>query len=117
MLDSAGSAIKGFEEIGSSMSRKFKKKPSAPGYLNEFRDSRAGTCLKGVSRASSSIVRAPIHAGMAFTQGLHNAPKIWGDRTVRPLEAFSNFPSGVKAGGKVSALMSQLEHAFGYLSR
>ncbi|KAJ5812656.1 hypothetical protein N7474_008957 [Penicillium riverlandense] len=100
MLDSAGSAIKGFEEIRSSMSRKFKRKSSAPGYFNQFRDSRTGACLKGMSRASSSLVRAPIHVGVAFTQGLHNAPKIWGDRTVRPLETFSDFPSGVKAGGK-----------------
>jgi hypothetical protein len=114
MLDSAGAAIKGFEEIRSSMSWKFKKKKSAPGSFNQFRDSRAGTCLKGMSRASSSLVRAPIHVGVAFTQGLHNAPKIWGDRTVRPLEAFSDFPSGVKAGGKVSALVSKLEYAWGY---
>jgi hypothetical protein len=96
------------------MNRKFKKKPSAPGYFNQFRDSRAGTCLKGMSRASSSLVQAPVHVGMAFTQGLHNAPKIWGDSTVRPLEEFSDFPSGMKAGGKVSALMSQLEYAWGY---
>ena len=115
MLDSAESAIKGFEEIGSSMSRNFKEKSSAPGHVNAFRDSRAGICLKGMSRASSSLVRAPIHVGIEFTRGLHNLPKIWGDRTVRPLQAFSDFPSGVKAGGKVSALMSQqLKHVYGY---
>ncbi|KAJ6107462.1 UDP-glucosesterol transferase [Penicillium sp. IBT 18751x] len=38
--------------------------------------------------------------GMAFTQGLHNAPSIWGDNAIRPLETVRDFPSGLKAGGK-----------------
>ncbi|KAJ6107463.1 hypothetical protein N7523_008786 [Penicillium sp. IBT 18751x] len=43
MIDSTGSAIKGLGEIGSSMSRNFKKEPSIRADGNHFRDSRAGT--------------------------------------------------------------------------
>ncbi|KAJ5765727.1 hypothetical protein N7520_005286 [Penicillium odoratum] len=107
IVDSAGSAIKGFKYIGSSISRNFKTNSFAPGDGNYFRDSRAGTCLKGIGLASSSLVRAPVHVGMALTQGLHNAPKIWGDRTVRSLQNVHDFPSGLKAGCKVSILQSQ----------
>jgi hypothetical protein len=84
------------------MSRNFESSTRADG--NHFRDSRAGTCLKGICRASSTLVRAPVHMAMALTQGLHNSPKIWGDQTVRPLETVRDFPSGLKSGGRVSNL-------------
>jgi hypothetical protein len=101
MLDSAGSAIQGFENIASSVARNFKSKPKAPGHGNRFRDSRAGVCLKGMTRISASLVRAPVHMGLALTEGLHNTPKIWGDGTVRPLDGIDDLPSGLKAGSKV----------------
>lgn len=104
MIDSTGSAMKGLGEIVSSMSSNFKKEPSILADGNHFRDSRAGTCLKGICRTSSTLVRAPIHMGVAFTQGLHNAPSIWGDNEIRPLESVRDFPSGLKAGAKVSTL-------------
>ncbi|KAJ6085371.1 hypothetical protein N7499_005000 [Penicillium canescens] len=100
MLDSAGSALQGFEDIGSSVTRNFKSKPKAPGHEHRFRDSRAGVCLKGMTRISASLVRAPVHMGVALTEGLHNTPKMWGDRTVRPLDDVHDLPSGLKAGGK-----------------
>jgi hypothetical protein len=102
MLDSAGSALQGFEDIGSSVTRNFKSKPKAPGHDHRFRDSRAGVCLKGMTRISASLVRAPVHIVVALTEGLHNTPKMWGDRTVRPLDDIQDLPSGLKAGGKVS---------------
>jgi hypothetical protein len=101
MLDSAGSAVQGFEEISSSVSRNFKRKPKAPGHEHRFRDSRAGVFLKGMTRTSASLVRAPVHMVVALTEGLHNTPKMWGDRTVRPLDDVHDLPSGLKAGGKV----------------
>ncbi|OGE54296.1 hypothetical protein PENARI_c006G11403 [Penicillium arizonense] len=100
MLDSAGSALQGFEDIGSSVTRNFKSKPKAPGHDHRFRDSRAGVCLKGMTRISASLVRAPVHIVVALTEGLHNTPKMWGDRTVRPLDDIQDLPSGLKAGGK-----------------
>jgi hypothetical protein len=111
MLDSTGSAIKGFGEIGSSMSWNFDKASSREENIH-FRDSRAGTFVKGFGRASSSLVRAPVHMGMAFTQGLHNLSRTWGDDAIRPLETVHDFPSGLKAGGKVSnPIIWLLEHA------
>lgn len=108
MVDSAGSGIKGFKEVGSSISRNLKIKSFTRGDGNCFRDSRAGPCLKGIGRASSSLVRAPAHVRMALKQGLHNAPRIWGDHTVRPLDNIHDFPSGLKACGKVCTLACQL---------
>ena len=105
-MDSAGSFLKGLEEIGSSMSKDFDKRPSTGKHSCCSRDSRTGTCLKGIGQASSIFVRAPVHIGVAFSQGLHNAPRIWGDRTVKPLETARDFPSGLKTGGRVRYLAS-----------
>ncbi|KAJ5298272.1 uncharacterized protein N7443_006392 [Penicillium atrosanguineum] len=102
IFDSTGSAIKGCGEIGSSMSWNFEKATREEDV--HFRDSRAGTFVKGFCRASSSLVRAPVHMGMAFTQGLHNSPRIWGDNAIRPLETVQDFPSGLKTGGKLMCL-------------
>jgi len=37
-------------------------------------------------------------AGLA--QGLHNAPKLYGDKTVRPPEKITGWQSGLKTAGK-----------------
>lgn len=37
----------------------------------------------------------------SMAQGLHNAPKLYGDRTVRAPEKISGWQSGLKAAGKV----------------
>ena len=107
MLDSTGSALQGFEDISCSLIRNFESKPKAPGHSHRFRDSGTGICLKGMTRISASLMRAPIHMGIALTEGLHNSPKLWGDRTVRPLDDVHDLPSGLKAGGKVSFSVSQ----------
>lgn len=102
MIDSVREAIKGFQEIGSSMNKNFSQKPTTqrPGH-SRFRQSRTGTCLKGIGRASATVVQAPVHMGVAFTQGLHNTSRLWGDQTVRPLEDLRDLGNGLQAGGKV----------------
>jgi hypothetical protein len=35
-----------------------------------------------------------------LTRGMHNIPKLWGDKTVRPQERVSDFKSGMKAVGR-----------------
>jgi hypothetical protein len=37
---------------------------------------------------------------VGITKGFHNAPKLWGDDTVRPQEKVSDFKSGMKAVGR-----------------
>ncbi|KAG0128213.1 hypothetical protein HOY82DRAFT_622774 [Tuber indicum] len=58
----------------------------------------------GASRSVSSIVEAGLKSPMDFTlslaQGFHNAPKLYGDNTVRSLEKVTGFHSGLRAAGK-----------------
>lgn len=46
---------------------------------------------------------------MGLARGFHNAPKLYGDDTVRPQEKVTDFQSGLKAAGKVRFLHSKLE--------
>lgn len=38
---------------------------------------------------------------LGIARGFHNAPKLYGDDTVRPQEKVTDFKSGLKAAGKV----------------
>jgi hypothetical protein len=40
---------------------------------------------------------------MGLARGFHNAPKLYGDDTVRPQERVTDLQSGLKAAGKVSS--------------
>lgn len=37
---------------------------------------------------------------LSLAQGFHNAPRLYGDNTVRPLERITGFHSGLKAAGR-----------------
>jgi hypothetical protein len=39
---------------------------------------------------------------LGLARGFHNAPKLYGDDTVRPQEKVTDFQSGLKVAGKVS---------------
>ena len=55
---------------------------------------------KGLPRIIKAGLQAPMDLSMGITKGFHNAPKLWGDETVRPQEQVSNLKSGVVAIGK-----------------
>ncbi|KAH7408766.1 putative glucosyl/glucuronosyl transferase [Phaeosphaeria sp. MPI-PUGE-AT-0046c] len=55
---------------------------------------------KGVGKFVRTLVQAPIDMSVSFTKGFHNAPKMWGDDTVRPQERITDFKSGMRAVGK-----------------
>lgn len=61
---------------------------------------------KGIGRIVKAAVQSPIELSMSITEGFHNAPKLWGDDTVRPPQQVSDFKSGTRAVGK--------EFAFGW---
>ena len=42
---------------------------------------------------------------LGLARGFHNAPKLYGDDTVRPQEKVTDFQSGLKAAGKVSLII------------
>ena len=59
---------------------------------------RAG---KGFGRIIKAAARAPGTFTVAMAQGAHNAPRMWGDKTVRPQDKITGVVSGVTAGCKV----------------
>lgn len=57
--------------------------------------------LKGTARILKATLRTPGQFAFAMAQGAHNAPRMWGDRTVRPQPKVTSLGSGLAAGGKV----------------
>jgi UDP:flavonoid glycosyltransferase YjiC (YdhE family) len=55
---------------------------------------------KGFGRIAKAALQSPMEISVSFTKGFHNAPKLWGDETVRPQEQVSDLKSGFKAIGK-----------------
>lgn len=59
----------------------------------------------GAGKSVKQIVGAGLKSPMDFTlslaQGFHNAPKLYGDQSVRQADKVTGFQSGLKAAGKV----------------
>ncbi|KAJ9614168.1 hypothetical protein H2200_002304 [Cladophialophora chaetospira] len=57
--------------------------------------------VKGVGHSGKSIARAPLQMWNALALGFHNAPRLYGDRTVRPSpQGINGFRTGVRVAGK-----------------
>ena len=60
--------------------------------------------ILGATKAGGNIVKVGLKSPMDFTmslaQGFHNAPKLYGDTTVRKPARVTDFQSGLKAAGK-----------------
>lgn len=61
----------------------------------------AARATKGVSRIVGAGLKSPMDFALGIARGFHNAPKLYGDDTVRPQEKVTDFQSGLKAAGKV----------------
>ncbi|QSZ29661.1 hypothetical protein DSL72_004177 [Monilinia vaccinii-corymbosi] len=55
---------------------------------------------KGISRIVGAGLKSPMDFTLGLARGFHNAPKLYGDDTVRPQEKVTDFQSGLKAAGK-----------------
>ncbi|KAL3423468.1 glycosyltransferase family 28 domain-containing protein [Phlyctema vagabunda] len=55
---------------------------------------------KGVSRIVGAGLKSPMDFTLGLARGFHNAPKLYGDDTVRPQAKVTDFQSGLKAAGK-----------------
>jgi UDP:flavonoid glycosyltransferase YjiC (YdhE family) len=55
---------------------------------------------KGFGRIVKAALQSPMTLSMGITEGFHNAPKLWGDNTVRPPQQVRDIKSGAKAVGK-----------------
>ncbi len=60
----------------------------------------ANRARKGVSRIVGAGLKSPMDFTLAIARGFHNAPKLYGDDTVRPQEKVTDFQSGLKAAGR-----------------
>ena len=57
---------------------------------------------KSVSRIVETGLKSPMDFTLALARGFHNAPKLYGDETVRTADKITGIQSGLKAAGKVN---------------
>ncbi|KAF8850692.1 UDP-Glycosyltransferase/glycogen phosphorylase [Acephala macrosclerotiorum] len=55
---------------------------------------------KGVARIVGAGLKSPMDFTLGIARGFHNAPKLYGDDTVRPQEKVTDLQSGLKAATK-----------------
>lgn len=55
---------------------------------------------RGISRIVGAGLKSPMDFTLGLARGFHNAPKLYGDDTVRPQEKVTDFQSGLKAAGR-----------------
>lgn len=113
--------LKGFGEIASDIDRFFtnvgasqEARHGAPvQYLTQ--NSKHGTrsrlitpakelgagSVKGTARILKATLRSPMAFTLALAQGAHNAPRLWGDKTVREQDKVTGLRSGLTVAGKV----------------
>ncbi|KAJ6107264.1 hypothetical protein N7523_008587 [Penicillium sp. IBT 18751x] len=99
LIDSTSEIGKGLNNFGASTEELFRltfEKQS----VASSKSSALASGLQGIGKASVNVVRAPVDLVFAFTQGLHNAPKLWGDHNVELPETIEGLQSGLTAASK-----------------
>ena len=56
---------------------------------------------KGVGRIVGAGLKSPLDFTLGIAKGFHNAPKLYGDQSVRQADKVTDFQSGLKAAGRV----------------
>ena len=56
---------------------------------------------KGIGRMAGAGAKSPMDFTLGIARGFHNAPKLYGDQSVRQTEKITDFQSGLKVAGKV----------------
>lgn len=67
---------------------------------NDIHDEFVDDVAIGVGQTASAIAMAPIDLSLALAQGFHNAPRLYGDDTVRKPTRITGFRSGLIAARK-----------------
>jgi UDP:flavonoid glycosyltransferase YjiC (YdhE family) len=98
---SMSSALKGQLKDAKSRSRSgSRSRPeSQPGAQPDYAETAMDT-TKGVGRILGAGFKSPLDFSMAVTKGFHNAPKLYGDDTVRKTDQVTDFKSGQKVAWK-----------------
>jgi hypothetical protein len=99
-IDSAAEISGGLGHFGASTQELFRS-IFEKGSVHSGKRSAFASSMEGIGKASINVVRAPIDISFAFTQGLHNAPKLWGDHHVELPETIEGIPTGLTAASKV----------------
>ena len=55
---------------------------------------------KGIGRMGGALAKSPMDFTLGIARGFHNAPKLYGDHTVRQSDKVTDLQSGLKAAGK-----------------
>ncbi|MCJ1427781.1 hypothetical protein MMC29_005686, partial [Sticta canariensis] len=66
---------------------------------NIAQDIAAETGL-GLAKSGEALAKVPMDLALAIAQGFHNAPRLYGDSTVRTPTRISGIKSGLRAAGK-----------------
>jgi hypothetical protein len=90
---------------GSRPSSPFRKQAEKPFDPSTITLESAIGASKGLSRIVNAGLKSPMDFTLGLARGFHNAPKLYGDDTVRPQEKITDFQSGLKAAGKVSRII------------
>ncbi|KFY08589.1 hypothetical protein V492_06091 [Pseudogymnoascus sp. VKM F-4246] len=69
---------------------------NAQGCADEIAEDITG----GLRKTGGAIIKTPIDLSTAVAQGFHNAPRLYGDETVRRPTRITGIQSGLKAAGK-----------------
>ena len=88
------------KQDGASRSRFRSRNESGSGKDHDMLRQTGVHTSKGFGRIVKAAVQSPMELSVSITEGFHNAPKLWGDDTVRPQEQISDFKSGAMAAGK-----------------
>ena len=56
---------------------------------------------RGIGRIVDAGLKSPMDFTLSLAKGFRNAPKLYGDSSVRPQEPITGFQSGLRAAGKV----------------
>lgn len=58
---------------------------------------------KGIGRIVGAGLKSPMDFTLSLARGFHNAPKLYGDGSVRQADKITGIQSGLKAAGKVTS--------------
>lgn len=64
---------------------------------------------KGLSRIVETSLKMPLDFTLGLARGFRNAPKMYGDDTVRPAEKVKGIRSGIKVASKVKLSMFRIQ--------
>jgi hypothetical protein len=99
-IDSAAEIGGGLSHFSASTQELFRS--IVKGSVHSGKRSAIASSMEGIGEASINVVRALVDIAFVFTQGLHDAPKIWGDHLVELPETVEGIPTGLTAASKVS---------------